>query len=316
MKCCSTVDDLTGTCTKCGRCALFDDLPIDEERWCKALRSVSSQGSYHYTVTQLFSEFIDDKTVGKEYYSLTLIAVALTYIILMMLGAPISITACIFGVGGSFSLLLVPGRHHFWGLVAQIVFVLGFALVNTLSIWGGGLVPALLLTSISLLEKPKQLLSFEDCQRTQKKWVRTHKDGLFISEAQIGLRGVLPQEAQGVLLVDQPVLVDFFILNGFALKHRLAVLSTQHIALIPHIQKPVYFLHGSGHHVLSLKKKLKPICIGWSQQELDQNPHFSDFLERVGLPVDLLSPRELLEATHFAIRHHCGILAYFAEENS
>ena len=53
------------------------------------------------------------------------------------------------------------------------------------------------------------------------------------------------------------------------------------------------------------------IDIGWEEKDLQGHPSFQEFTRWDQLPVDLLSPKELLEATSFAMRHQQSILRYF-----
>ena len=130
------------------------------------------------------------------------------------------------------------------------------------------------------------------------------------------LRSIVPHGVKGILLVDQDLLVDFFLRNGFVEKSNVAVLSSRHFAALPHAPKvPIYFLHGSGKHVVSLQKKISMLPIGWRTEDLQTHPNFQEVINKDRLPVDLLSPSELLEATAYAIKNRCTILEYFSKES-
>ena len=104
-------------------------------------------------------------------------------------------------------------------------------------------IPALICVTLCLRYEPSLLVSFEDIQNIRKVWFTTYPNDRFIEHSELGLRSFIPEEADGVLLVDQDILVDFFVWNGFVEKENFAVLSTKQLPLIARMpRKKVFFL--------------------------------------------------------------------------
>ena len=143
-------------------------------------------------------------------------------------------------------------------------------------------------------------------------WFRVHSNPQFIAEPQAGKQVFIPEEADNLLLVDSDILVDFFVRNEFLFQQDIAIMSTRHLSLVAKgSYRKIFFLHGSGKHIELTKKSLSVIDIGWTENEVKRHPSFEDFVNKDQLPVDLLSPKELLDSTAYSIQNHVGILRFF-----
>ena len=309
MKCCQkTYSSSTTICSECGQLVLFAQYPITQERWESAIHSVSSGGFYHFTVSQLFSEFLEEKSNGMDLYRLTLVLFLLGQCMLPPLGMGIALLI-------SLGLLFLPTTHYSKGVFAVFLSVVVLGVFFSVGLWGVLSIPALFCATLFLRNDPKLLLSYEDVIVIQEAWFHVFPNPQYIGQAEIGNQVFIPEETNTILLVDRDILVDFFVRNGFVAQHRCAVVSSRHIPLVARGDfQHVFFLHGSGKHIETVTKAIPVIDIGWTEAEVAKHPSFQEFIHKDQLPVDLLSPKELLDSTTYALNHRVGILQFF--ENS
>ena len=306
MKCCGTeYENPSDLCSSCGSLAIFSEYPISQDRWESAIKTISCGGLFHFTQTQLFADFLDEKSDSTDLYRLTIVFFVLGQMMLPLTGIGLSILlGC--------ALFFMPTERYFGGVCTILVSILGMGL--WFSVGGTGVlqIPALICATLCLRHEPSLLLSFEDVQSIQKAWFAAYPNNLFIEKSELGVRSFIPEEASAVLLVDQDILVDFFVLNGIVEQLGFAVMSTKNLPLLARLhQKEVFFLHGSGNHVTSVCNAIPSTDIGWQEQELRHHPSFMEFTYKSHLPVDLLSPKELIESTYYAIEQRVGILHFF-----
>jgi len=304
MNCCGTKYPAnTLSCPECGRISLFDHAAISQDRWSQGVDSVSSSGLYYFTQSQLFAEFLDEKTDSTDVFRITLLLFILAFLPMSFLGVCV---ALILSVGLFF---LSPERHNIGIAVMFTVFFL-FGLYFSIGFWGFLGIPLLVMGTMCLWHTPQQMLSFAEFQRLSQVWFQVYpNDKALLGSSCVSNR--IPLGVQGLLLVDQDILVDFFVHNSFVLKSNIAVFSSRFISDLPNSDVPIYFLHGSGPHVAPILSSRSVIDIGWVEEDLHEHPSFREFLKRDLLPVDLLSPQELLEATRFAVQKKRSILCYF-----
>lgn len=306
MKCCNkTYSSATATCSVCGQMAVFAQYPITQARWEEAIHSVSSGGFYHFTLSQLFSEFLEEKSTGMDGYRLTLVLFLLGQCMLPPAGMGIALFLAL-------GLFFVPIPHHTKGIVAIFVAIIVLGLLFSVGFWGALSIPALICATLYIRNEPKLLLSYEDVADIQEHWFQVFPNPQYIGHADIGHQVFIPEETNTILLVDREILVDFFVRNGFVAQHQCAVVSSRHLPLVARGHfRDVFFLHGSGKHIETVTKALPVIDIGWTEEEVEAHPSFQEFIHKDQLPVDLLSPKELLDSTAYALYHRVGILQFF-----
>ena len=306
MKCCGTrYQNAQTLCETCGELVLFSEYSIDQSRWTQAIDTVSCGGLYHFTETQLFSEFLDEKSDSTDIYRLTLVFFVFGQVMFPTMGLVIVLTLAT-------GLFFLSPKQHVSGVLVMLFSMLGMGLWFSIGLSGLLLIPALICSTLCLRHEPTLLLSFDDIQKIQRHWFSTYPNNRFIERAELGLRMFVPDEARGVLVVDQDILVDFFVLNGFVERYAYAILSISHLPLIARASKKnIFFLHGSGEHVASVQAAFSFVDIGWKEEDLLHHPSFTEFTDKNQLPVDLLSPKELLESTEYAVQNHTSVLTFF-----
>ena len=305
MNCCG-IDYPPSTlhCQTCGRIPIFDGASIKQERWRKAVETVSMGGLYFFTQSQLFAEFLDEKTSKVEIYRLTLLLFIFSHLSMPNMGI---IIATLTGLG----LFFFPVSRHDLGIAIMFVLFFLLGLYFSIGLWGVLGLPLFVLGTICLRYTPKQLLSFPEFQQLSQVWFQVHPNQKALMSS-LCANNRVPHGARALLVVDQDILVDFFVRNGFFLHEDIAVISSRFIADVSlSVSVPVYFLHGSGAHVQTVRERDAMIDIGWKEEDLQDHPSFQEFTRWDQLPVDLLSPKELLEATAYAIHHQQSILRYF-----
>ena len=308
MKCCGvSYQKNSDICSSCGGLAIFSQYQISQERWMKSIERVSCGGLYHFTQTQIFADFLDEKSTSIDLYRLTLVFFVFGQMMLPLTGIVCSLIVAAL-------LFFLPTNRHVVGVCVVLFFILGMGLWFSSGVAAILQIPALICVTLCLRYEPILLVSFGDIQKIQKVWFASYPNDRFIEESKLGLRSFIPEEADGILLVDQDILVDFFVWNGFIEQMNFAVLSTKQLPLVARLpRKEVFFLHGSGDHISSIRKAISLVDIGWKEDELSSHPSFREFIQKSQLPVDLLSPKELVDSTRYAIEHRVGVLDYFEQ---
>ena len=96
MNCCGTKYTSTVlSCPKCGRISLFDRASISQQRWSEGVDTISSSGLYYFTQSQLFAEFLDEKTDSTDVFRITLILFVLALLPMSFVGIGVALILCI-----------------------------------------------------------------------------------------------------------------------------------------------------------------------------------------------------------------------------
>ena len=270
-------------CGKCGRSFVFDGTVMTDGRFAGIIRRTSGNGTYFYTKRQLTSEW---RTLVRRRSPLW-----------KMLGVA--------GTGVGFMAFVLPD-------IAWLPWV-GL----------GGLV------LLSALGIPRPLVPRSGFSSLLEKWAAREPlvrliegNALKSPPPDWNEPAMLDVGVEAILVVDEPDLVDFFVLNQAHADHRVLVLSSGGYPsyILPALERvlqaqpevPVCYLHGTGKTAEELRRQLhlsvpmdrgRHRDLGWNWDEATRSGrvHKAGQAEQDDIAVDWLPPKQLLEGVGRAI---------------